>query len=140
MWGFLALARCGIAYFDTRKAAAGVDLIHQVEAAHIGFDDRGAGHRARIVDHDVDAAEGFHGALDRGLHLRLVAHIHDKRQGLAAGAGDLLGGGEDRTRQLGMRLFGLGGDRDVGAVARRSQRDGKPDAARRAGDEECCAL
>ena len=35
-----------------------------------------------------------------------------------------------------MRLVGLGGDGDVGAVARRAKRDRKPDAARGAGDEE----
>ena len=35
-----------------------------------------------------------------------------------------------------MRLGGLGGDRDIGAVARGAQPDRKPDAARGAGDEQ----
>jgi hypothetical protein len=35
-----------------------------------------------------------------------------------------------------MRALGLGGDRDIGAVAGGAQRDRKPDAARRAGDEQ----
>ena len=74
--------------------------------------------------------------VDRGLHLRLVAHVDRERQRLAAGPGDLLGGGEDGARQLRVRLVGLGGDRDVGAVARGAQRDREPDAARGAGDEQ----
>jgi hypothetical protein len=35
-----------------------------------------------------------------------------------------------------MRLFGFRRDRNVGAIAGGAQRDGKPDAARGAGDEQ----
>src|SRR5262249_4616337 len=47
---------------------------------------------------------------------------------------------EDGAGQLGMRLVGLGRDHDVGAVARRAQRDCKSDAARCAGDEQGAAF
>ena len=89
-----------MAYFDTMKVPRVLILMHQVEAAHVGVGDRRALDRAGIVDHDIDAAEGRDRLLDRGLHLRLVAHVDHQRQGLAAGLGDLLGGGEDRARQL----------------------------------------
>ena len=52
-----------------------------------------------------------------------------QRQRLAAGGLDLLGGRVDGAGQLLMRLGGLGGDGDVGAVARGVQRDGEADAA-----------
>ena len=41
---------------------------------------------------------------------------------------------------FGLRRLGLGGDRDIGAVARGAQRDREPDAARGAGDEQRLAL
>jgi len=110
--------------------------MHQVEAAHVGVNERSARDRARIVDHDVDAAEGGDRLLYGGFHLLLVAHVDHERQRRAAGRGDLLGGGEDGARQLRMRRVGLGGNGDVGAVARGAQCDREPDAARRAGDEE----
>ena len=71
--------------------------------------------------------------------LRLIAHVHDQRQCPAAGALDLLGGAVDGAGELGMRRGGLGGDRDVGAVACGAQRDREPDAAAGPGDEECLA-
>ena len=97
-----------------------------------------AGQRDRrgVVDQDVDAAERVDRLRHRGLDLRLVAHVHRDRQRLAARALDLLGRRVDRPRQLRMRLDGLGGDDDVGAVARGAQRDGLADAAAGAGDEE----
>ena len=99
-------------------------------------DDRRALNGARVVDHDIEPAEGRDGLLDRVFHLRLVAHIDHQGQRVAAGFGDLVGGGEDGARQLRMRLVGLGGNGDVGAVARGAERNCKPDAARCAGDEE----
>src|SRR5260370_30913985 len=39
-----------------------------------------------------------------------------------------------------MRLRSLGGERDIGTVARRAQRDRKPDAAAAAGDEQRLAF
>ena len=66
--GFVAFSRCGIAYFDTMKVPRVLIPMHQIEAAHVGLDDRRALDRAGIVDHDIDAAEGRDGLLDRGLH------------------------------------------------------------------------
>src|SRR5262245_24862695 len=51
--------------FRHHEGAARVDLMHQVEAAHVGIRDRRSLDGARIVDHDVDAAEGRDGLLDR---------------------------------------------------------------------------
>jgi hypothetical protein len=92
--------------------------MHQVEPAHVGVHDRRSLDRARIVDHDVDAAEGRDGPLDRAFHLRLVAHVDHERQRMPASLGDFVSGGEDRAGQFRMRLVGLGRDGDVGAVAR----------------------
>jgi len=74
--------------------------------------------------------------LDRVLHLRFVADVDDEGQRFAAGFADFLGRREDRPGQLGVRLVGLGGDRDVGAVARRAQRNREADAARGASNKE----
>jgi hypothetical protein len=74
--------------------------------------------------------------LHRACTCVLVADVDHARQRLAAGGLDLVGCGVDRAGQLGVRLGGLGGDDDVGAVARRAQRDGQADAAAGAGDEE----
>ena len=126
--------------FRHHEGAARVDLMHQVEAAHVGIHDRRSLHGARIVDHDVDAAKGRDGPLDRAFHLRLVAHIDHERQRMSAGLGDFVRGGEDGAGEFRMRLVGLGRDGDVGAVARGAQRNRKPDAARCAGDEQCAAF
>ena len=126
--------------FRHHEGAAGVDRLHQVVALHVGLGDRRARHGAGVVDHDVDAAEFLRGLVDAVLHRVLVAHVDDEGQGAAAGLLDLLGRGVDRAFELGMRRLGLGGDGDVGAVARGAERDRKPDAARGAGDEQCLAL
>ena len=93
--------------------------------------------RAGIVDDDVDAAEFLRRLVERVLHHGFVAHIDNQRQRLAAGALDLFGSGIDGAVKLWMRLGGFRRDGDIGAVARGAQRDRKPDAARRAGDEQC---
>jgi hypothetical protein len=46
----------------------------------------------------------------------------------------------DRAGQLRVRLGGLGGDHDVGAVSCAAQRDRLPDAPARAGDEDGSVL
>ena len=91
---------------------------------------------ARVVDHDVEAAEGRDGPFERLTHLPLVTHVDDEWERLAAGFLDFLRGRVDRARQLGIGLSGLGGDRDVGAVACAPKPDREPDAARGAGDEQ----
>ena len=93
--------------------------------------------RRRVVDAHVDPAE----PLDRlgstaATTCVLVADVADDRQRLPARRLDLLGRGVDRALELGVGLGGLGDQRDVGAVAGRPQRDGQPDAAAGAGDEQ----
>ena len=62
-------------------------------------------------------------SVERVLHHRFVADVDGERQRLAAGALDLLGGGVDGAGQFRMRFGGLGGDRDIGAVARGAKRN-----------------
>ena len=59
---------------------------------------------------------------DRGLHLRLVAHVERHRQRTSACALDFFRCAVDRSRQLGMRFDGLAGDDDVGCHHQRDQR------------------
>jgi hypothetical protein len=89
-----------------------------------------------VVDADVEPAEMGHGALDRRGHRSLVAHIDHEWQGAAAGSFDCLCGGVNRSGELRMWPVGLGGDGDVGAIARGPQRDREPDATARPGDEK----
>ena len=110
--------------------------MHQVEAFHVDLLASAQRNGAGVIDDNIDAAECF-GCRRQGLgHLRLVAHVHGQGQGLAAGRLDLLRSGEDRARQFGMRLGGLGGYGDIGAVARGAQSDSEAYAARGAGDEQ----
>ena len=88
------------------------------------------------LDDDIDAAEMARGARDRILDGGFVTHVDFERQRPPAGLHDVFGGGVDGAGKPRMRRRGLGGDGDVGAVARGAQRDREPDAARRAGDEE----
>src|SRR6516162_3949670 len=71
-----AVQRTPVVDTDMRR----FDLMHQIKAAHIGIHDRRSLDGARIVDHDVDAAKGRDGPLDRAFHLRLVAHVDHERQ------------------------------------------------------------
>ena len=77
---------------------------------------------------------------DGGDDVGFVADVDDQRQRLAAGLFDFLGGGVDRAGQFRIGIGGLGGNRDVGAVARGAQRDRQANAAARAGDEEGFSL
>ena len=70
-----SIRMCGLsAFFEMRdrmlrhhEGPARVDLVHQVEAAHVGLRHRRQLDRARIVDHDVDAAELLGGRVERRL-------------------------------------------------------------------------
>ncbi len=73
-------------------------------------------------------------------HLRLIPDVAQHRQRLAAGGADVVGRGVDGALQSRMRLGGLGGDRDIGAVARGAQRNRQPNAAARARDEQRLAF
>src|SRR5262249_3624856 len=96
--------------------------------------------RAGVVDEYVDAAETADGLLHSGADLVFFANVALDRQRLAADRLDRRGGAVDRAGQFRIRHVRLRRNRNVGAVARRAQRDGETDAARRAGDEQGLAL
>ena len=122
------------------QRAARVDAEHEIDAFEVGLVERRERDRAGVVDADVEAAERLDRLGHRRLHLILEADVAGDRQRAPARLFDLGGSRVDRPFELRMRLGGLGGDRDIGAVARRAQCDREPDAAARAGDEECLAL
>ena len=129
MCGFSAFFRCGMQYFDTMKVPRVLMPIIRSNRFMSVILRVGQADGAGIVDADVDAAEFGDGLVDRRDHLRLVADVAEHRQRLAAGGAHLVGGGVDRALQFRMRLRGLRGNRDIGAVARGAQRDRKPNAA-----------
>src|SRR5260221_299151 len=77
--------------FRYHEGAARVDLVHQIDAAHVGLHDRRPLDGARVVDHDIESAESCDGLLDRAFHLRLVAHVDDDSQRVSAASCDLVG-------------------------------------------------
>ena len=136
MCGLADLLQMRNGVFRHHEGAARVDVVHQVETLHVGLRRRRQADGAGVVDHDVEAAEGLDGFVDGVLDRLLVAHVHQKRQRLAARCFDLRRRRVDRARELGVRLGGLGRDDHVRAVPSRPKADGKADAARGAGDEE----
>jgi hypothetical protein len=122
------------------ERAARVDVLHEVVALHRQLLGAGDGDRARVVDDDVDAAEPLDRLRDGARHRLLVADVAHDRQGLAARRLDRLGSGVDRALELGVRLGGLGDQRDVRAIAGGALRDREADAAARAGDEHGLAF
>src|SRR5665213_3889362 len=58
----------------------------------------------------------------------------------AAGGADFVSGGVDGALELRLRLGGLGGDRDIGAIARGAQRDRQSDPAAATGHEQRLAF
>ena len=71
------------------------------------------------------------------MDLVLKTDIHGNRQRFAAGPLDLFRSRIDRARKLGMRLDGLTGNHDVGAIAGCAQPNRQPDAAAGSGNEKC---
>jgi hypothetical protein len=111
------------------EGAAGVDLLHQIVPPHIGCRDGGQLDRAGVVHDDIDATEFIRGFIERSLHARFVTYVNRNWQCSSTGLRDLGGGGMNGTFQLWMRFDRLGGDDDVGAIGRCSQRDRKTDSA-----------
>ena len=72
--------------------------------------------------------------------LRLVAHVADDRQSLAAGLLDLLGRREHRARQLRMRFRGLRDQSDVRAVLGDPLGDREADPPAPARHDNCAAF
>ena len=113
-----------------------IDLLHQIEALHVGLQRAGQRNGAGIVDADIDAAESCDGLSDRIDDLLLKSDIADDRQRLAARLLDLVGGRIDRAGQFRIGFGRLGGNGDIRAVFCGAQRNREPDAAARAGDEQ----
>jgi hypothetical protein len=110
--------------------------VHEIEAAHGGGKRAGEADGAGVVDEDINAAEGLDG-LGHGLvNLLVGTNVHGAGQSFAAGRLEFSGGGVNSARELRVGLDGLGGDNDVGAVARGAEADGLADSATGAGDEE----
>jgi hypothetical protein len=84
--------------FGHHEGSARVDLVHQIEALHVCRLRVGERNGARVIDHDVEAAEGRNGPFERLAHLPLVTHVDDERQRLAAGFLDFFRGRVDRAR------------------------------------------
>lgn len=76
------------------------------------------------------------GLFDRRFHALFLADIALYGQRLAASGLDSGGGGVDRAFQLGVRIGGLGRDRDIGAVTCAALRDGKANAPAGPGNED----
>src|SRR6185436_6174330 len=81
-----------------------------------------------VVDQDVDAPEGRHGALDQRLDLRGLAGVAGDGHGGAAGGGDALG---DLLQALDLAR----GQHHARALRGEADGDGLADAAAGAGDD-----
>jgi hypothetical protein len=114
--------------------------LHEVVALDIQLLGPRKVYRGGVVDHDVDAAELLDRPLDGVIHRLGVADVAHDRQGLSARVPDLLGCGVNSAGQLGVRLVGLGDQRNVGAVLGGAPCDRQPDPAAAAGDEDRLAL
>ena len=136
MCGFSAVAQVRDAGLADQEGPARVDVLHQVVTLHLQRLGAGEVDRRRVVDAHVDPAEPLDRLGHGGDDLLLVADVADDRQRPAARRLDLLGRRVDGALELGMGLGGLGDQRDVRAVPGRPQRDGQPDAATGAGDEQ----
>jgi len=133
--GVVGRAQVGEAGLRHDERAAAVDVQHEVVALDRQVGDRHERDRARVVHAQVDAAEAVHRLRHRRRHLVLEADVADDGQGLAAGRLDLRRRGVDRAGELGVRLVGLGHQRDVAAVGGNALGDLEADAAARARDE-----
>ena len=109
--------------------------MHQIETAHWRLQGRCQRYRTRVVDAEVDAAEFLRTRGDRRLDGLVVANIANDWQCLAAGLLDFLRRRINSTRQLRVRLRGLGRDDDIGTVLRGTFCDSQSNAATAAADE-----
>ena len=122
-----------------KKSGAHVHLPHQVETPDRGVEGAGQIDRAGIVDQHIDATEMLCRLLHRSLQRQLVAHIQLNRQCPSARLLHFRSDAVYRAGQFGMRFRRLASDHHLRAIPRTTQRDFTPDAATRAGDENCFA-
>ena len=136
----LALLQVGQRGLAADHHGAGVDLVHQIEALGLQALDAHQLDGAGVVHHRVDTAEVPGGLGHRLAHGVFIAYVQLQGQCLAAGGLYFLGDAEDGAFEFRVGFGALGGDDDVGAVARGTQGDLAADAAAGAGDEEGLAV
>ena len=76
-----------------QERALGHHVVLQVPVRVGGLEQRLRQRQAGVVDDQVDAAEGEHGRVDRGLHRGLVGDVDLRRRSATSGAADLGRGG-----------------------------------------------
>ncbi|MNI72302.1 hypothetical protein D3C73_1282360 [compost metagenome] len=116
--GLLQVGQGGLA---AQQYGAGVDLMHQVEALELQVRNASQLDGACVVHRRIDTAEMLIGLGQGLMHGNLVTHVHLQGQRPATGGLDFLGNTVNRPRQLGVRLGTLGGNHDIGAIARGAQ-------------------
>jgi hypothetical protein len=79
--------RGGLAAEPRAREVDGDGLLPHLEG---GLEEGHLALHAGVVDHDVEAAEGAYGLLDRGLHLFRIGDVGPDHKAFAAGAFDLL--------------------------------------------------
>ena len=114
--------------------------MHQIIALHRRLERAGQADGGGVVDKNINPAEGpgrlGHCRLDQ----LLLAHIDDKRQGLAARRLDLLRRGVDGAGQLGMGLSGFGRNHHIGAIGSGPLADSEADPPACTGNKEGLSL
>src|SRR5882757_10325564 len=111
------------------EGAARVDLVHQIEALHVGVWSQCRTDGTGVVYQNVDATESLYRMCDSLYHLCVIPNINSQRERAAPGGFNLGRCGVNRAGELGVRLRGLGRDRDVCAIGRSPQGDGQADSA-----------
>ena len=115
--------------------AAHIDSEHQIEPLGRGRLHAGQVNGARIVDQHVQTAVGLDGPPDAVRHLLLGPDVERDGKGFPSRLLHLFGRRMDRARQFRVRVLGLARHHDIGSVARAPERDGLPDPAACAGDQ-----
>ncbi len=137
----LRLAQIRQSDLGAEIGSARIDLMHQIEALHVELVDPAQIDGAGVVDENVDAAENIDRLFrspprpDRRNVCRREWRAPCRlRLRSPAPPVKIVPG------SFGIFRHALGGDGDIGAVARRALRNGEADAAARAGDEKRLAL
>src|ERR1700692_3407886 len=119
----------------TYKRPSAIDSMHQVipfnGCVKCASESNGAG----IVHEDIDATEQPNGLGNCGFYAFLVANVHNKRERLAASRFNSGSRRINRALETRVRVGGLCGNHDVGAVACGCKANRESDAATTAGHE-----
>jgi len=114
--------------------------VHEIKSFQGRRQSAGQADGAGIIDKNINPAKSFDRLLHGPLNLFLRSNIHGAGQGFSPGG--LHSGGRTMNcpGQFGMRLDGLGGNDNIGALASRAQPSGVADSPAGAGDEQCLAF